>query len=115
MRTFLFFISLLLLAGCGDEAAKAGPSDRPNIFAGLAEAPPPPAPDSDVISEEPTCTPKAPLVVITEDSWMARQRRKEAQVQSMRDYAAKAAPDDPFALTEKQIEEFSKLDNPVIY
>ena len=46
---------------------------------------------------------------------MQRQLQMEEQVKRLRAYAAKAGPDDPFALTEKQIEAFSKREDPIIY
>lgn len=42
---------------------------------------------------------------------MQRREQKEEQVKSLRDYAAKAAPDDPFALTEEEIKEISKVED----
>jgi hypothetical protein len=38
----------------------------------------------------------------------------DEQVKHLREYAAQAESDDPFALTEKDIEEFSKRGNPLM-
>ncbi len=58
--------------------------------------------------------PDEPHVTIAPEGWVQRQLQMEDQVRRLREYAAKADPDDPFALTEKEIEEFAKRGNPVI-
>lgn len=58
--------------------------------------------------------PEPPSTVIMGDSSFDREMEKMDQVKRMREYAAHADPDDPFALTEEEIEVFSKLDNPII-
>ena len=59
--------------------------------------------------------PVAPPVEIAEDGWVQRQLQKAEQVKRLREYAAKAGPDDPFALTEKEIDEFSKREDVLFY
>ena len=112
----LFGLGLLLLSGCGrgDNVAAALPDDLPavSLIASLSqEEVPPPPPDSDVFSEEPSVMPQVPPGEILGDSWMDRQRQKAELLKGLREYAAGAAPGDPAALTEKEIEALSKLEN----
>ncbi|MDZ4199261.1 MAG: hypothetical protein U1E27_08255 [Kiritimatiellia bacterium] len=46
---------------------------------------------------------------------MDRHRLMMEQVTRMREYAGLASPDDPFALTEEQIEEFQRQGDPIIW
>lgn len=48
------------------------------------------------------------------DDLLERQLRKEDQIKGLRDYAAKAAPGDPFALTKQEIDDLSKVDGLLI-
>ena len=50
-----------------------------------------------------------------EDSLMQRRVQKDELLKSMRDYAAKAAPGDPFALTKEEIDRLSKVDGLRVY
>ena len=50
---------------------------------------------------------KAPVAEVVEDGLMPQIQRKEEQLQRLREYAATAGTNDPFALTEKEIEELS--------
>jgi len=65
-----------------------------------------------LLREEPASP--IPVVGAVENSWMQRRVRKEEQLKSLRDYAARANPDDPFALTEEEIEALSKVDDLLI-
>ena len=56
-----------------------------------------------------------PPAEIVREGWVQRQVQKAEQVRQLRENAAKAGPHDPFALTEKQIEEFSKRDDCEIF
>jgi len=111
MKTFCFCLSLLLLAGCGERDVRQSKSR--GVYPALDESPPPPLlPDSGSSGQpEAVPEPKAPSAEVVEDGWVPRQFRKEEQLKRLREYAAKAPPDDPFALTEKEIEALSKLDN----
>ena len=115
MRTLLFCLGLLLLAGCGkDDAGQPVPRV---LYPALNESPPPPAPPMQTASdssEQPLAKPEAPPSVITPDSTFQRETDKLDVLKSLREYAAKAHPGDPFAMTGKEIEAFSKLENPVI-
>ena len=48
------------------------------------------------------------------DDLLERQLRKEDQIKGLRDYAAKAPPGDPFALTKQEIDDLSKVDGLLI-
>jgi hypothetical protein len=114
MKTVHYLFGLLLLAGCGGDEAR--PPTR-HDYPALDESPPPPPPPLDVSapSEQPSARPSEPPAEVTGDGWVQRQEQKAELVKRLREYSAKAAPDDPFALTEEQIKAISKHDNPVLY
>lgn len=110
MKRF-FLVSFCMLIGCGREAQR---SDRPNSAADTpSEAVP--LPDSAPVRELSFARPPDPPAEITDEkSWPQRQADNAEQLQRLRDYAAKAAPDDPFALSEKRIEELAKRQDLII-
>jgi hypothetical protein len=112
MKTVLFCLGMLLLSGCErDDVSQS----KPRVYyPALNESPPPPPPPSSDTSEQPLAEPDAPSSEITGDSGFQRETEKADQVKRLREYAAKADPGDPFAMTEKEIEAFSKLENPVL-
>jgi hypothetical protein len=97
----LWGAALLLLAGCGEGSGPEGPRAA---FPALNESPPPPMVRAAErpVAPSPAAT-AAPPTVIVEDAWMQRQLKKEEQLKSLRDYAARAGPDDPFVLSEERI------------
>ncbi len=113
MKTFCTFLGLLLLAGCGEDTG--GLTGRRAVYPALDESPPPPAPASPPGETPAAMKPDTPTVEVVEDSWMQRQLQMAEQIKRMREYAAQASPGDPAAMTEKEIEAFSKRGDPVIY
>jgi len=117
MRTLYHYWVLLLLFGCGAEAPRQ--TERRIYYPALNESPPPPSPEPmpraeaqpEVISKQPSATPS----VITSDRWIDRKDEHDKLIKSLREYSAKAAPGDPFALTEKEIIELSKREDVRIY
>jgi len=111
---FCFLGLLVLLTGCGD--SDVHPAEALGVYPALNESPPPPLlPVSDSPGQSSTSQASPPVEVINRDGWEHRQSEMADQVRRLREYAAKAKPGDPFALTEKQIEEFSKRDDAKIY
>ncbi|NLG00610.1 MAG: hypothetical protein GX565_10725 [Lentisphaerae bacterium] len=103
----------LLLAGCGEGGSPVGAR---NVYPALNESPPPPMPRiAESPGDPPAATSAAPRNVVMEDSWMQRHSQKEEMSKSMRDYAARAGPDDPFALSEERIKALEAQDDCVIY
>jgi hypothetical protein len=116
MKTFYRYWVLLLLLGCGAEAPRQ--PDQRICYPALNESPPPPQP----FPPQPPPQAEAPSALlskpsdkppstITGDRWLERKDEKEAVLKRLREYSAKAAPDDPFALTEAQIIELSKRED----
>jgi hypothetical protein len=106
---------MLLLAGCGKD--NAGQPVPRVTYPALNESPPPPAPPMPTVSdsaEQPVVKPEAPPSVITPDSAFQRETEKLDVLKSLREYAAKAHPGAPFALTEKELEDLSKRDEIII-
>lgn len=102
---------VLLLAGCGkDDVVQPKPR---LVYPALNESPPPLPPASDA-AVQPQSEPAPPPAEVREDSAFQWESDKADLVKSLREYAAQARPGDPFALTEKEIEELSKSENPVI-
>ncbi|MGI5869277.1 MAG: hypothetical protein ACOX9C_07530 [Kiritimatiellia bacterium] len=96
---------LFLFAGCGDE-----PQSRTATYPPLDESPPPPMPEEtvapdDVEDEEPG---SGLTIKATGDGWVDQTARSQGQIQELRRQAAQAAPDDPFALSEEDIDALSK-------
>ena len=115
MKTILFSVGMLLLAGCGNDDV-AQPTPRV-VYPALNESPPPPPPQQPSASEtaeQPLAESEGPPSEITPDSAFQRETEKVEQVKRLREYAAKAAPDAPFAMTEQEIEAFSELEDPVV-
>lgn len=113
MRTIVSSLlgMMTLLAGCGEGGVRQ-PKPRDALPA-LNESPP--AVPVSQLSGWPSAQTQDIPAEITGDGWVQRQVQMEEQVKSLRAYAAAADPDDPFALSEKRIEAFSKLDDPVVY
>jgi len=112
MRASLLLVGVMLAAGCGDSADRQ-PKPRV-VYPALNESPPPPSPGEDA-EEASEVAPSDPPAEVNEEGWFQRQAQMDEQIQRLRDYAARAEPDDPFALTEKEISELSKRDELVIY
>ena len=113
MKTCCYLLGIMLLSGCGEGDVHTPENSRtPPV---LSEEQPPPSPVSDDDGQPAEVDRDNPPAMITEDGWVQRQLQMDEQVRSLREYAAKADPDDPFAMTEAEIEAFSKLDNPVAY
>lgn len=115
MKRVLFCLGLALITGCGgDDGRQAG---HRVTYPALNESPPPPLlPESRFPSplvEEPVSEDSA--VGVVEDSLMQRSVQKEELIQSLREYSAKAEPDDPFALTKEEIDELSKVDGLIVF
>lgn len=108
MKAAYFMIGMMLLAGCGADDARQ--AERRVVYPALDESPPPQAPAADA-SEQPVAKTDDPPAEIVREGWVQRQVQKAEQVKQLREYAAKAEPDDPFAMTEKEIEAFSKREN----
>ncbi|MEI7948224.1 MAG: hypothetical protein WCJ02_16095 [bacterium] len=113
MKTLYRYWVLLLLLGCGAEAPRQ--PDRRIYYPALNESPPPPSPELPPCSEaQPDMIPNRPATtpsIITSDRWIDRMDEHEKLIKSLREYSAKAAPGDPFALTEKEIIELSKRED----
>ena len=112
MKTLFFCLGMLLLAGCGrDDVGQPTPRV---LYPALNESPPPPSPTVSDTSEQPLAKPAPPPAEITLESEYQRETYKVDLLKSLREYAAKARPGDPFALAEKEIEELSKRDEIII-
>jgi hypothetical protein len=99
----------LAAAGCRREAPLARPVPAP-------EAPPAqPAADAAGQAGQAVFYQSDPPARVAGDGWLERETRKTEQIRSLRDYAAQAAPGDPFALSEERIKELEKLDGLVIH
>lgn len=100
---------MALGAGCGPSAAEV----RHARYPALDESPPPPPPPAPEELAAPP-QPEAPKAIVLEDSWSQRQREKEELVDGLRKYAAEADKDDPFALSEEQIQELAAREGVLI-
>lgn len=61
-------------------------------------------------------TDESPMVVVDpDDSPAVRRRRLEEQVWQMEKYAREAGPDDPFALSPEEIEDFRQRGDPYLW
>ena len=114
--------ALLILAGLAirmtraDRGARAAGAGAPAAGGSIPIPPPPPEAD-------PWSTNPAPLTVPADAAprtemdpqGMERVLALQEQVRLLREYAALHGPDDPFSLTEEQIEEFRKRGDSVIW
>lgn len=116
MRTLLFATLLLLpLYGCQREPERA--SRTRTGYPALDESPPPRCPPAPTVSAGKAEAEAADSMsrAAGPDDFMQRERLQEQQVRSMREYAAQADPDDPFAMSEERIEAFRKEGIPVVF
>lgn len=88
----------------------------------VSESPIEMAASTPYLAETPATQSAEPLFAASEtlaapiiESPMDRHRLMMEQVTRMREYAGLASPDDPFALTEEQIEEFQRQGDPIIW
>ncbi len=116
MKKVLFSLGMFLLAGCGKDVVRQPLVPRV-AYPALNESPPPPPPPLSATDAQaqPSAEPEGPPAVIAGEGWVQRQVQMEDQVKRLREYAAKAGPGDPFALTEKEIEAYAKRDESVSY
>ena len=116
MKPFCLFLGLALVAGCREDAprqpdpraARAAPPQAKSLTSPAADA-------SSGQTQEPEADGAGAPPLITGESWMQRELSKQEHLRLLREYSAKADPDDPFALTEEKINALSKLDDVVIY
>ena len=114
MKFFLFVLCLVWLTGCGKEKnGKAGPRV---VYPSLGESSPPLMPSNSDLSEDPIeeLEPQVLSKTVVEEGWMEKHLKKEAFIKSLREQRGKN-PNDPFSLSEEEIEELSKMDNPAIF
>ena len=114
MKILFLALCLLCVTGCGQRHAP--PPKSRLVYPALNESPPPPMPPEPVRSAEDTVAPVLEASVGREvsDDLLERQLQKEEQIKGLREYAAKAAPDDPFALSKQEIDALSKIDGLLI-
>ncbi len=114
MKSVFYFWILVLLLGCGREAPR--PRQQRVVYPALNESPPPPPPplEEGASPVQPAKTEEIPYV-ITGQRWIELKEEKDDVVKHLRDYSAKAAPDDPFALTEEDIRKLSEQEELRLY
>lgn len=107
------FVGLCLLVGCGREHKRAG---LPRAVGEVEERRVDEEPLEAVPIRELVFTPRPdpPAEITEEKSWPQRQAELAEQLNRLREYAAQAEPDDPFAMTEERIEELAKREDLVI-
>lgn len=113
MKILFLMLAISLLVGCGGESTPASVAKAAYAYPALNESSLPPAPPQakgpdDPIPPEPPAIP----MELTDNGGLQMEIEKMELIEHLRAYAAQAGPDDPFAMTEEDIEEFSKLDNP---
>jgi len=111
---------LLVLAGVTARFLRAGSGPHPDgAGADSTEGlPPPPPPEADSWDAAPapiTVSAEAAPRTEAEPTGTERVLLLQEQVRRLREYAALHGPDDPFSLTEEQIEEFRKRGDPVVW
>ena len=114
MKILFLALCLLCVAGCGQRQT---PPPKPRVvYPALNESPPPPMPPEPDRPAEDREAPvlEAPIGREVADDLLERQLRKEEQIKGLREYAAKAAPDDPFALSKQEIDALSKIEGLLI-
>lgn len=101
--------------GCGKSDDRQ--AEHRVAYPALNESPPPLLPALPTLAEESVEEPghQVPPSADTEPSWMDKHTHKENLIRSLKEQAARAEPDDPFALSKEEIEELSKLDTLEIY
>ena len=115
MKFFLLSLMLLCLIGCGKGEDRQ--QKHRVVYPALTESPPPPL-ASHTRSVEESDEERAPHIRsdnVIPESWMDKQLKKETLIKDLKDQAARADPNDPFALTEEVIEELSKIDDLAIH
>lgn len=105
-------LGVALLTGCGK--GEGHPSGHRVEYPALTESPPPPLLPEAEFPEPPVEEPVAQIPAV-ENEQMKSHLQKEDQIKGLRKYAAQAALDDPFALTEEEIDALSKADDVLIY
>lgn len=115
MKFFLLSLMLLCLIGCGK--GENHQTSRRSTYPALTESPPPLLPPNPGFSEVSVRKPEPRVLPNNEmpESWMDKQLKKETLIKDLKDQAARADPNDPFALTEEVIEELSKIDDLAIH
>lgn len=135
MKNFSLIIAAMLLAGCGRESTPPATAKAQYAYPALNESSLPPAPPqagssvdiggnqqqdrvrTKIAANSNQHLPTGPTPIpaeITGSGGLQIEIDKMEQIKQLRAYAAKAGPDDPFAMTEEEIVEFSKLDNPIL-
>jgi len=114
MKNTCYFWMILLLLGCGREAPR--PQHQRIVYPALNESPPPPPPPlEEDASTQPQPNKEEIPYVITGQRWIDLKEEKDDMVKSLRDYSAKADPDDPFALKEEDIRKLSEQEELHLY
>ncbi len=111
MKIRYFCLGILLCAGCREDPAPRTESRA--VDPELIDAPAT-SPASGTNRVFKTLLKRAvaePPSEITGGGALQQEMEKMDQVRRLREYANQADPDDPFALTEKEIEEFSLQDD----
>ncbi len=107
MRALVFaLLAVVVLVGCGRRESGARVKASPRIaYPPLDASPPPRMPGESESAEVSAKTDQNDgWIERVEDSWMERQVSIQEQIRGLREYAAQADPDDPFALTEAEID-----------
>jgi hypothetical protein len=102
-----------LLVGCAPEAGPARP--RAPGYPALNESPAPPPPAETIeagdVREPPDPAPETPPEIVVDEDLLWQVAREQAD--DLRKYAAQAAPDDPFALSEEDLRALDRDDAPL--
>lgn len=116
MKNFRLALGLILLAGCGREGTQEGVAKAAYDYPALNVSSPPPAPPraEGAVAPIPPEPPAIPTE-ISDSSGLQMEVEKLELIERLRAYAAQAEPDDPFAMTKEEIDEFAKQDNPMLY
>jgi len=108
-------LCLLCLLGCGKNGNRQ--HKQRIVYPALTESPPPPVPVTAKSVDEPAEESDFPIpsTAPVEASWMEKVVKKETIIKNLKEQSSLSKPDDPFALSEEDIEALSKIDNLEIY